>query len=92
MQSILQDEKKCYITERTDNLHKHHIYGGNKNRKISDCNGFWVWLTAEYHNMSNKGVHFDKHLDRFLKMECQKEFEKTHTREEFRALIGKSYL
>ena len=42
MKSILQDEKKCYVTGRTDGLELHHIYFGNPNRKISDKNGFVI--------------------------------------------------
>ena len=42
--------------------------------------------------MSNKGVHFDKDFDMYLKKLCQAEFEKTHTREEFMEIIGRSYL
>ena len=90
--SILQTEKKCYITGRTDNLHLHHIFGGTGKRKISDENGFTVWLTAEYHNMSDKGVHFNRELDLMLKRECQKKFEETHSRLEFLKLIGRNYL
>ena len=89
--SILQTEKKCYITGYTGALHKHHIYGG-PNRRISDKHGFWVWLRPEMHNMSNEGVHFNKALDEELKMKCQAEYEKTHTREEFMKLIGRNYL
>lgn len=91
MMSILQTEKECYITGRTDRLHKHHIFYG-PNRKISDKNGFWVWLVPELHNMSDEGVHFDKEFDLALKKECQRKFEETHSREEFIALIGRSYL
>lgn len=91
MKSILQDEKKCYVTELTSGLHKHHIYGA-ANRKISEANGFWVWLIPEYHDMSDKGVHFNKEFDSLLKQECQAKFEETHSREEFMDLIGRSYL
>lgn len=91
MKSILQSEKKCYVTEQTDGLHKHHIYGA-ANRKISEDNGFWVWLVPEYHNMSDRGVHFNKEFDLLLKQECQAKFEETHSREEFMKLIGRSYL
>ena len=93
--SILQKSKYCYITGYcADGLHKHHIYFGTGRRRISEMFGFWVWLKPEYHNASRFGVHgMDGHeLDMKLKRECQAEFEKTHTREEFRALIGKSYL
>lgn len=91
MNSIMQSEKKCYITGRTTGLHRHHIYGG-ANRQVSEKNGFWVYLVAELHNMSDSGVHFNRALDLALKAECQRKFEETHTREEFMRLIGKNYL
>lgn len=91
MQSILQNNKECFVTGRTGGLHKHHIYGAS-NRMISEDNGFWVWLTPEYHNMSDKGVHFNRDFDLHLKELCQREYEKTHTREEFMRLIGRNYL
>ena len=90
--SILQHEKYCYISGTEKNLHLHHIYFGTALRKISDENGFWCYLTAKYHNASNKGVHFNRELDLHLKRECQKKYEETHTRAEFMALIGRSYL
>ena len=94
MKSILQTEKECYITGYTHNLHKHHIFFGNPNRKISEDNGFWVYLTGALHNQSNDGVHGKNghELDLKLKQECQMKYEETHTREEFMKLIGKSYL
>lgn len=91
MKSIMQDEKYCIITGKPYGLHKHHIYGG-PNRRISEEQGFYVYLTPEYHNMSNKGVHFNKELDLALKKACQCRYEETHSREEFIALIGRSYL
>lgn len=89
--SILQSEKKCFVTGREYGLHKHHVYQGF-NRKHSEKHGFYVWLAPEYHNMSNKGVHFDKDFDLYLKRLCQAEFEKTHTRDEFMEIIGRSWL
>ena len=91
--SILQTEKKCYITGRTDNLHLHHIYFGHGLRKISDREGFVVYLTGELHNQSNQGVHFNRQFDLHLKRCCQKVYESQgHTREEFIKLIGRNYL
>lgn len=91
--SILQDEKECYITGSRFNLHKHHIYFGNGYRRISEQNGFWVWIVGEYHNQSNIGIHCgNKDLDLKLKQDCQRKFEETHTRAEFMALIGRNYL
>ena len=48
MDSILQATRECYITGATDGLHKHHIYFGNPNRRISEANGFWVWLRWDW--------------------------------------------
>jgi len=91
--SILQDVKECYETGSIYNLHCHHVYCG-KNRKISDKNGFWVWLTGIYHNEDKiLSVHFDNiELNEQLKVDCQRKFEETHSREEFIKLIGKNYL
>lgn len=91
MRSILQDTKECFITGATDGLHRHHIFGG-RNRKASEENGFWVYLRADFHNMSDYGVHFNKQLDLMLKKTCQAKFEETHTREEFMRIIGRNYL
>ena len=89
--SILQNEKRCFISGSTTGLQRHHIYFG-ANRRISEQNGFYVWLIPEYHNMSDYGVHFDKAFDLKLKQDCQRKYEETHSREEFIALIGKNYL
>lgn len=92
MDSILQNRRECYITGETSGLHKHHIYFGNPNRKISDKNGFWVWLRWDWHNGADYGVHFNRDLDLRLKRECQEKYEETHSRAEFVRLIGKNYL
>ena len=94
MDSILQTEKVCYITGQTNNLHKHHIFFGNPWRKISEDNGFWVYLIGELHNQSNEGVHGKngRELDLLLKRHCQRKFEETHSREDFLKLIGRNYL
>ena len=90
--SIMQSEKECYLTGNTWGLHKHHIYFGSGLRKVSDRNGFWCYLTADMHNMSNEGVHFNHELDLRLKRECQERYEENHSREEFMGLIGRNYL
>ena len=91
IKSILQHEKECFVTHRRYGLHKHHIYGG-PNRRISEENGFYIYLIPELHNMSDEGIHFNKEFDLRIKRLCQAEFEKTHTRAEFMALIGRNYL
>lgn len=92
MKSILQNKKECYFCHTTLGLHNHHIYYGSANRKISDKNGFTVWLCARHHNMSNEGVHFEKRKDIYLKEQCQKKYEESHSRADFMRLIGRNYL
>ena len=93
MDSIPNNERKCYVCGSVNNLHLHHIYMG-ANRKISEENGFKVFLCGFHHNQSNEGVHGKNghELDILLKKECQRKFEKTHSREEFINLVGRNYL
>ena len=98
-ESILQDTKECYVCRKRYNmsavggLQKHHIYAG-KNRKVSDLNGFWVWLLPLWHTGCNHAVHCrdGAALDMELKQDCQRKYEETHSRDEFIKLIGRSYL
>ena len=92
MQSILQRIKECYVCHSKTNLHYHHIYYGGK-RTISDRNGFTCYLCFNHHE-GTYGVHgkYGDALDMKLKVECQKKFEETHSREEFMKLIGKNYI
>ena len=95
---IVQECKQLDIETKSDAeinslLKEHHIYFGTGKRKISEQNGFKVWLTYLEHR-GTYGVHgkYGHELDLRFKQECQKEYEKNHTREEFIRLIGKSYL
>ena len=72
-----------YCHRKFKHLDPHEVYGGS-NRKRSIENGFVKMLCRECH--SN-----DKILEQ-LKIDTQKEFEKTHTREEFIKIVGKSSL
>lgn len=89
--SIMQTEKECYITGSTEDLHKHHIYPGSR-RNASEKWGCWVWLRADWHNMSDYGVHFNKELDLRLKRECQEEFERRYDHDTFMKIFGRNYL
>lgn len=70
-----------YCHREFKHLDPHEIYGGS-NRKRSIENGFIKMLCRECHSD-------DKILEQ-LKIDTQKEFEKTHTREEFIKIVGKS--
>lgn len=92
VKSILTNKKECWFCGKQYGLHLHHIYHSTALRKISDKNGFTVFLCAEHHNMGKFCVHNNKEMDLELKRACQEAYEKNHTREEFVQLIGKSYL
>jgi len=89
--SILQTEKECFVCKTTYGLEEHHVIGGTANRKQSEKYGLKVWLCHEHHR-GNTGVHFNKELDLKIKKIAQSTFEREHTREEFRAIFGKSWL
>ena len=92
MKSRIQDEKKCYVCGRCDQLHDHHIFFGSANRKKSEEYGLKVWLCYEHHTGKN-GVHFNKELDNKLKRLAQTYFEENlGDREVFRTEFGKSWL
>lgn len=89
--SIIQDTKECFITKSTLNLHKHHIMNGF-NRKNSEKYGLWVWLRADWHNMSSYGVHFNRELDLKLKRIAQEKFEEIYGHEEWMRIFKRNYL
>ena len=95
MESIIREDRReeCFMCKQWTPTEVHHIYFGNKNRKISDKNGFIVHLCHDCHR-GNYGVHGkDGYLmDIYLKKTCQLVYEETHTREEFMKLIGRNYL
>lgn len=87
------NDRECWICGRTDGLELHHCIHGTANRKLADRYGLWVFLCRDCHTGTN-GVHGKNghHRDLTLKCTAQRAFERTHSREEFRAVFGKSYL
>ena len=93
MNSILQSDKRCYVCGLYYPLECHHIYFAS-NRKISEQNGFKVWLCSEHHR-GTLGVHgkYGHALDLRLKEDCEKKYINLgNTKEEFIRLIGKNYI
>ncbi len=90
--SILQSEKKCFKTSDRCDLHKHHIFYGCGLRKLSERYGCWIYLRADYHNMSDYGVHFNHAFDLQLKKLAQRKFEAIHGHERFMQVFGRNYL
>ena len=91
MKSIISNEKQCLICGSTYNLHRHHIFYGSANRKLSEEYGCWCYLCARHHNMSNDGVHFNSTFDRKLKEFAQKRFEAVYPELSFLEIFGKNY-
>lgn len=93
MKSILQTRKECYITRSRQDLEEHHIFFGAGLREVSERYGFKAWLARPLHTGYLTGVHGgNRQLDMRLKMDCQRKFEESHTRDEFVQIIGRSYL
>ncbi len=99
-QSILQDKESgiCYLCAklkedygRKSPLHEHHVYGG-VNRRISEENGFKVYLCLQHHVDGQEAVHNNIENMRIIQRDCQEEYEKTHTRQQFMKLVGRNYL
>lgn len=87
--SILQDEKKCYVSGAEYNLDLHHVFGGVANRKLSDKYGLVVWLRHD--------IHMDLHdrnkdLEIELKEDAQRAFEKLYGHDKWMAIFRKNYL
>ena len=92
MESIIQDEKECFVCGTTYNLESHHCIYGSANRKLSEKYGLKLWLCQEHHT-GNCGVHFNKNLDCAIKQLAQRKYEERFgNRESFRSIFGKSYL
>lgn len=90
--SIIQENlTECLVCKTTHNIHIHHCFGA-ANRENSEKYHCIVALCYRHHNGSDYGVHFNKTLDLKIKQTAQAAFEKNHTREEFRAIFGKSWL
>lgn len=89
--SIMQEEKVCYVTRSTVMLDKHHCLNGPLRQKADDL-GLWVWLRHDVHMMLHSHMHPYENLYWDLKREAQKAFEREHSREEWMSLIGRSYL
>lgn len=83
-----------YETKRIGNLKRHEVFYGVKQRQLSIKYGLVVFLTDEMHNMSDKGIHFNKEFDLKVKKIAQKTFMSYYhkTEEDFIKVFGKSYI
>lgn len=93
MISRICNTRKCYVCGTTLNIHKHHILMG-KNRKNAEKEGLWVYLCGFHHNQSNYGVHFNKALDKELKILAETKWceETGQTPDDFIKMFHINYL
>ena len=88
---ILDTEKGvCYICKTHTDTAVHEIFYGTANRKISKANGFYVHLCPTCHKQLHTNPEC-KYADYALKLAAQEVYLKTHSREEFKKLIGRFY-
>lgn len=85
--SLLGNYPECYVCHTSIGLHRHHVFEGAGRREISEREGCWVYLCGRHHNLSNRGVHFDKELDLRIKRECQRRWMERNeaTEDDFRS-------
>lgn len=51
-----------------------------------------MYLCPDHHELGPEAVHRNYEYMRLIQKDGQRAYEQTHTREEFMALIGRSYL
>ena len=86
--SIMQDEKKCFITGSQTQLDRHHCFHGIR-RKSAEKYGCWVWLRHDLHMELHDR---NKALDLMIERACQERFEEIYSHQEFMEVFGKNYL
>lgn len=85
--SILTNNlEQCYLCQNKKQ-ETHEIYKGC-NRQTSMKYGFCIPICRICHSRTE----IDSKLNLQLQKKCQKEYEKTHTREEFIRIVGQSYV
>ena len=94
MKSIVEKEpaEVCFLCGACAYLEKHHILGGNPNRKWSAKYGLTVHLCPECHRDTKKGVHADAEKAEKLHKIGQAAFEKKYGREKFWEVFHRFYI
>jgi hypothetical protein len=80
----------CFLCHKYGPVERHHVFQGAY-RKKAEQHGFVVRLCRECHT-GKDGVHSNKEKRIALRQRCQRDYEKTHTREQFIAEFGRNYL
>lgn len=92
LDSIIQREKRCFVTGSEVNLDSHHVFKGSR-RKHSEKHGLKIWLRHDVHMKMHDHSKPYETLENDLKAIAQQAFEDNGgTREEFMRIFGCSYL
>lgn len=87
--SIMQTEKKCYVSGAEYNLDSHHVMTGTANRKLSEKYGLKVWLRHDIHmDLHDR----NKELEIKLKQDAQRAFEEKYSHQLWMDIFKKNYL
>ena len=92
MNSIMPKDS-LWQTEKRTGLVKHHVFGG-ANRKISEEDGLFIYLTPEMHNMSDYSIHFNQPFMDYAQAKGQVAWMEYYgrTKEQFIERYGRSYI
>lgn len=74
-------------------LHRHEIFHGpNRQRSIND--GMVIFLPPELHNMSNRGIHFNREFEDCVKVLAERVWIDYYgkTIDDFMCAYGRNYL
>ena len=91
-------ERKCFLCGKNgwgDPLEKHHIFGGNPNRQLSEKYGLYVWLCGnECHRNGKASAHMNAKTAQMLHEYGEKKWleETGGTIEDFIKIFGRNYL
>lgn len=97
--SILRTRKGvCYLCARLSDdysekvTEEHHILYGSGRRELAEAEGLKVYLCIPHHRTGQQAVHNCRETRELLCRIAQREYEQTHTHEEWMELAGKNYL
>lgn len=63
----MPDNPPIWRNFRFPNSHRHEIFFGTSNRKLSIKDGLIIYLTPEMHNGSKEGIHQNHEFDMYAK-------------------------
>lgn len=88
------------MLDGTPNVERHHIFGGERNRELSDMDGLWVPLTKAHHT-GKMSVHMNKEMKEmchiigqlaWMLAQVANEEEREELKVRFRKRYGETYI